>query len=78
MPRKWVNGAAACNQGIRLEHVASDFLRGAIAPRLLALLDSFVPPSLSDTGLKVGSYLGNVLTLTHHAASHLVTVRINC
>jgi hypothetical protein len=22
VPRKWVNGAAACNQGIRLEHVA--------------------------------------------------------
>jgi hypothetical protein len=55
-----------------------DFLRRAFAPHLLVSLDSLSPPPLSDACLEMRRYLRDVLALTHHAASHLIAVRIDC
>jgi hypothetical protein len=70
---------ASCNgyqdQGI---DAAYDFLRRAIPPRLLTLLDSLVPTPFANACLKMRRYLGDVLALAHHAASHLVAIRIDC
>jgi hypothetical protein len=57
---------------------ARRFLRGALAPHLLVLLDPLVPAPLTNARLKVGRHLGDVLALAHHAASHLVAVSIDC
>jgi hypothetical protein len=54
------------------------FLRRALAPHLLVLLDPLVPAPLANTRLKVGRHLRDVLALAHHAASHLVAVSIDC
>ena len=65
------------DQGVNPGRWTGKLLRRAIAPRFLVSLDSVVPPALSDPGLKVWRYLGHVLTLAHHATSHLVAVGID-
>lgn len=79
--RTWRNTLSGLLPGHRVRPIGghkTTFLRRAVAPRLLASLDSLVPPSLSDSRLKVGRYLGNILPLAHHAASHLVAIGIDC
>jgi hypothetical protein len=64
------------DQGIDPAHVA--LLRGAFAPHFLVPLDPVVPAPLANARLEVRSYLGNILPLTYHAASHFVAVGIDC
>jgi hypothetical protein len=78
VPEKRVIATAVCNQGINRVIWPDTFLRGAIAPRLLVSLDSLVPPPLANARLEMRRHLSHILTLSHHAASHLVTICIHC
>ena len=78
VPEKRVTATAACYQGINRVIWPDTFLRGAIAPRLLVPLNSLIPSPLANACLEMRRYLGHILTLSHHAASHLVAVCIDC
>lgn len=61
----------------RAFRLALAFLRRALAPSLLVLLDPLVPPALSHAGFKVRCDRHDILTGTQDAAAHLVAIRID-